>query len=144
MRHSLLERQGEKTASSVGTGSLLFLCTSKIGQQLDRVIRRHRASRANPGLGADGKLTQEERERRHLKGLCYYCGLTIDLPAPDCRNSRHPKPPVAGRTTFTITGEPEATIEEVEGLRLNRKTNTRSTPQVCNLDRVLLSTPLRL
>jgi len=73
-------------------------------------------SRTNPGIGVDGKLTQEEREHRHLKGLCYYCGLTIDLPAPDCRNSRHPKPPVAGRTTFTVTGEPEATIEEeVEG-----------------------------
>ena len=73
-------------------------------------------SRTNPGIGADGKLTQEEWECRRLKGLCYYCSLTIDLPAPDCRNSRHPKPPVAGRATFTVTGEPEATIEEeVEG-----------------------------
>src|SRR5882724_6075985 len=73
-------------------------------------------SRTNPGIGADGKLTQEEWECRHLKGLCYYCSITIDLPAPDCRNSRHPKPPVVGHTTFTITGEPEATIEEeVEG-----------------------------
>src|SRR5882724_9345191 len=35
---------------------------------------------------------------------------------PDCHNSQHPKPPVAGCTTFTIMGEPEATIkEEVEG-----------------------------
>ena len=60
----------------------------------------------------DGKLTQEEWEHHHLKGLCYYCGLTIDLPAPDCHNSQHPKPPVVGRATFTVTGEPEATIEE--------------------------------
>ena len=66
----------------------------------------------NPGIRVDGKLTQEEQEYCHLKGLCYYCGLTIDLPAPDCHNSQHPKPPVAGRATFTITDEPEATIEE--------------------------------
>src|SRR5882724_9009323 len=67
-------------------------------------------SHTNPGIGADGKLTQEERERCRLKGLCYYCGLTIDLPTPDCRNSRHPKPPVVGHAAFTVTGEPEATI----------------------------------
>jgi len=35
----------------------------------------------NPGIGADGKLTQEEQERHCLKGLCYYCSLTINLPA---------------------------------------------------------------
>ena len=70
------------------------------------------ANRANPGIGADSKLTQEERECCHLKGLCYCCSLAIDLPAPDCRNSRHPKPPVVGRATFTVMGEPEATIEE--------------------------------
>jgi len=43
-------------------------------------------SRTNPGIGADGKLTQEERECRHLKGLCYYCNITIDSPAPNCHN----------------------------------------------------------
>jgi len=61
----------------------------------------------------DGKLTQEEQECHCLKSLCYYCGITIDLPAPDCHNSQHPKPATVGRTTFTVTGEPEATIEEV-------------------------------
>ena len=70
-------------------------------------------SRTNPGIGADGKLTQEEQEHCRLKGLCYYCSITIDSPAPDCRNSRHPKPAAVGCATFTVTGEPEATIEEV-------------------------------
>src|SRR5882724_6913067 len=130
MQHTLLgtPRQEDCTLWSE-QAVCLFLCTSKIGQQPDYVIRCPHgqldqprpvgpttASWTNPGIGAESKLTQEEREHRRLKGLCYYCSLTIDLPAPDCRNSRHPKPPVAGRATFTITGEPEATIEEeVEG-----------------------------
>jgi len=111
------ERQGEKTASSGrNRQSAPSSAPAKSGNNSTASSDTPAASRANPGIGADGKLTQEERERRRLKGLCYYCGLTIDLPAPDCRNSRHPKPPVAGRATFTITGEPEATIEEeVEG-----------------------------
>jgi len=67
----------------------------------------------NPGIGVDGKLTQEEWECRRLKGLCYYCSITIDSPAPNCHNSRHHKPTVVGCTTFTVTGEPEVTIEEV-------------------------------
>src|SRR5882724_6461647 len=70
-------------------------------------------SHTNPGIWADGKLTQEEWECCRLKGLCYYCGITINSPAPNCRNSRHPKPAAVGRATFTVTGEPEATIEEV-------------------------------
>src|SRR5882724_1088656 len=52
------------------------------------------ASHTNLGLRADGKLTQEEWEHCHLKGLYYYCGLTINLPAPNCHNSQHPKPAV--------------------------------------------------
>src|SRR5882724_9268033 len=88
----------------------------KLGSNLTTSSDAAMTSRTNPGIGADGKLTQEEQEHRCLKGLCYYCGLTIDLPAPDCHNSRHPKPPVLGRATFTIMGEPEVTIEEeVEG-----------------------------
>src|SRR5882724_5522957 len=91
----------------------LFLCASKIGQQPDCIVDAATTSRTNPGIGADGKLMQEDQERRRLKGLCYYCGTTIDSPAPNCHNSWHPKPAAAGRATFTVTGEPEATIEEV-------------------------------
>ena len=58
--------------------------------------------------------TQKVYIQHHcLKGLCYYCGLTIDLPAPNCHNSQHPKPATAGHTTFTVTGDLEATIKEV-------------------------------
>src|SRR5882724_6480929 len=111
------ERQGEKTASSGRNRQCASSSApAKSGNNSTASSDTPAASRANPGIGADGKLTQEERERRRLKGLCYYCGLTINLPAPDCRNSRHPKPPVAGHATFTVMGEPEATIEEeVEG-----------------------------
>jgi len=51
------------------------------------------------------------------------------LARPRLSQSRHPKPPVVGRATFTITGEPEATIkEEVEGPPTESETNTWSTP----------------
>jgi len=33
-------------------------------------------------MGADGKLTQEERERHHLKGPLLLLRPHIDLPAP--------------------------------------------------------------
>jgi len=66
----------------------------------------------------------------------------IDLPAPTVRNSRIPKPPVAGHATFTVTGEPEATIEEEVGaLRLSRKLTCDPSPQVCNLDHVVTQQP---
>src|SRR5882724_5649599 len=110
---SYWERQGEKTTpSGQNRQSASSSAPAKSGNNPTASSDAPTASRTNPGIGADGKLTQEERERRRLKGLCYYCGLTIDLPAPDCRNSRHPKPPVAGRAMFTVTGEPGATIEE--------------------------------
>src|SRR5882724_11344781 len=111
------ERQGEKTTpSGWNRQSASSSAPAKLGNNLTASPDAPTASRTNPGIGTDSKLTQEERERHHLKGLCYYCGLTIDLPTPDCHNSRHPKPPVAGRATFTVMGEPEATIEEeVEG-----------------------------
>src|SRR5882724_9411294 len=107
------ECQGEKTTpSGWNRQSASSSAPEKLGSSPTASSNAPTASRTNLGLGADGKLTQEEREHCHLKGLCYYCGLTIDLPAPNCCNSQHPKPPVAGRATFTITGEPEATIEE--------------------------------
>src|SRR5882672_8469750 len=61
----------------------------------------------------NGKLTEVEHEWQCVKGLCYYCALSIDVAAPDCRNPRHPKPPIVGRAVFAITGEPDATFEEV-------------------------------
>src|SRR5467141_3457877 len=64
-------------------------------------------------FGTNGKLTEVERKRRRVKGLCYYCALSIDVATPDCCNPRHPKPPTIGRAIFAITGEPDATIEEV-------------------------------
>src|SRR5882724_9477802 len=107
------EHQGEKTTpSGQNRESASSSAPAKSGNNLTASSDAPAASRANPGIGADGKLTQEEWEHRCLKGLCYYCGLTINLPTPDCHNSQHPKPPVAGRTTFTVMGEPGATIEE--------------------------------
>src|SRR5882724_4749550 len=112
------ERQGEKAApSGRNRQAASSSAPAKSGSNPTASSDAATTSHTNPGIGADGKLTQEERECRCLKGLCYYCGLTINLPAPNCRNSRHPKPPVAGRATFTVTGEPEATIkEEVEDI----------------------------
>src|SRR5882724_5188683 len=107
------ERQGKKTApSGRNRQSASSSAPGKSGNNPTASSNAPMTSRANPGIGADGKLTQEERECCRLKGLCYYCGLTINLPAPDCCNSRHPKPPVVGRATFTLMGEPEATIKE--------------------------------
>jgi len=108
------ECQGEKaTPSGWNRQAASSSVPVKLGSNLTASSDAATTSHTNPGLGVDGKLTQEERERRRLKGLCYYCGITIDSPAPDCHNSRHPKPAAVGRATFTVTGEPEATIEEV-------------------------------
>src|SRR5882724_909561 len=108
------EFQGEKTTpSGQNRKSASSSAPAKSGNNPTASSDAPAASCTNPGIGADGKLTQEEQERCRLKGLCYYCGITIDSPAPDCRNSQHPKPAAVGRATFTVTGEPEATIEEV-------------------------------
>ena len=60
-------------------------------------------------LNADGKLTEAEKERRHAKGLCFYCGE----PPKKCQHRKMPA--TSGWATFTISGEPpmEASIEEV-------------------------------
>src|SRR5882724_9538014 len=100
------EHQGKKTApSGQNRQSASSSAPAKLGNNSTTSSDAPMTSWTNPGIGADGKLTQEERECRRLKGLCYYCSLTIDLPAPNCRNSRHPKPPIVGCTTFTIMGE---------------------------------------
>src|SRR5882724_10795565 len=107
------ECQGKKaTPSGWNRQSASSSAPAKSGNNQTASFDASTASHTNPGIRADGKLTKEEWECRHLKGLCYYCGLTINLPAPNCCNSRHPKPPVVGHTTFTIMGEPEATIKE--------------------------------
>jgi len=108
------ECHGEKAApSGQNRQSASSSAPAKSGNNLMASSDAPTASCTNPGLGADGALTQEEREHSLLKGLCYYCGLTIDLPSPNCCNSQHPKPAAVGHATFTITGEPEVTINEV-------------------------------
>src|SRR5882724_1728468 len=107
------ECQGEKTTpSGRNRQSASSSAPAKSGSNPTASSDTATTSHTNPGIRVDGKLTQEEREHCCLKGLCYYCGIAINSPAPDCHNSQHPKPPVAGHATFTITGEPEATIEE--------------------------------
>jgi len=74
---------GEKTAPLVGTGSLLF-SAQQIGNNLT-ASSNALCSQANPGIGADGKLTQEERERT-AQGSATTVALH-QLAHPDCRNS---------------------------------------------------------
>src|SRR5882724_991605 len=108
------EHQGEKTTpSGQNRQSTSSSAPAKLGSNPTTSSDTAMTSCTNPGIGADGKLTQEERECCRLKGLCYYCGITINLPAPDCHNSQHPKLAMVGCATFTVTGEPEVTIEEV-------------------------------
>ena len=68
-------------------------------------------------LGADGKLTEAEKEWRHLKNLCMYFRCPFDKHNPLCRFKNQP-PPATGCATFILTGDPTllATIEEVSGL----------------------------
>ena len=65
-------------------------------------------------LGADGKLTEAEKERCRLKNLCMYCGCPFDKHDLLCRFKNQP-PPATGRATFILTGDPtsSAMIEEV-------------------------------
>src|SRR5882724_7832607 len=105
------EHQGENaTPSGWNKQSASTSAPAKSGNNLTASSDATTASHTNPGIRVD---TQEEQECCCLKGLCYYCGLIINLPAPDCWNTQHPKSPLAGCTTFTLMGEPEATIEEV-------------------------------
>jgi len=82
------ECQGEKTTSSDWNRQSASSSTpAKSGSNPTALSDAAMISCTNPGIGADGKLTQEEQECHHLKGLCYYCSITIDSPAPDCHNS---------------------------------------------------------
>ena len=82
------EHQGEKaTPSGRNRQSASTSAPAKSGNNLTTSSDAPMTSCTNPGIGVDGRLTQEEWECHHLKGLCYYCGLMIDLPAPNCGNS---------------------------------------------------------
>src|SRR5882672_9191347 len=110
------ERQGEKGTPTGQNWQSAFATTpSKTPSTSAVTTDTPKPAKGNTGshFGTDGKLTEVEREQRHIKGLCYYCALSINVAAPDCCNSRHPKLPAAGQATFTITGKPEAVIEEV-------------------------------
>src|SRR5882724_6994446 len=105
------ECQGEKSApygwnrqSAFATTSSKTETTSTTSTDPPKVVHNN---------FADAKLMDAERERRRLKGLCYYCPLPMDAPAPDCQNPRHPKAQTVGRATFAITDGAEVTITEV-------------------------------
>src|SRR5882724_9866095 len=118
------ECQGEKAAPSGRNRQAASSSVPvKSGSNLTASSDEATTSRTNPGIGVDGKLTQEEREHRHLKGLCYYCSLTINLPTTDCQNTQHPKSPAVGHATFTIMGEPEVTIKEDAEVLLTESEN---------------------
>ena len=118
------ECQGEKVATSGRNRQSAFASApEKLDNSLTALSDTPKTGHTNPGISADGKLTQEEWKCHCLKGLCYYCGLTIDLPAPNCCNIRHTKSPTAGHATFTIMGEPKVSIEEVVEVPLTELEN---------------------
>src|SRR5882724_282580 len=118
------EHQGEKAApSGWNRQSASTSAPAKLGNNPTASCDAPMTGHTNPGISADGKLTQEEWKCHCLKGLCYYCGLTIDFPAPNCQNTQHPKSPVAGHSTFTIMGEPKVSIEEVVEVPLTELEN---------------------
>ena len=70
------EHQGEKaTPSGWNRQSASTSTPAKSGNNLTASSDAPMTSHTNPGIGADGKLTQEEWEHRCLKGLCYYCSV---------------------------------------------------------------------
>ena len=78
------EHQGGKTTpSSQNRQSASSSAPAKSGSNPTASSDAAMTNCTNPGIGADGKLMQEEQEHHHLKGLCYYCGIAIDSPAPD-------------------------------------------------------------
>src|SRR5882672_1282667 len=110
------ECQGEKGTPTGRNWQSAFATTpSKMPGTMVATTDTSRPAKGNTGsqFRTDGKLTEVECKWRRIKGLCYYCALYIDMAAPDCRNPRHPKPPAVGWAIFAITGEPDATIEEV-------------------------------
>ena len=82
------ECQGEKVMLSCWNRKSASASTpEKLGNNLTVSSNAPTTSHTNPGIREDSNLTQEEWEHHHLKGLCYDCGLTINLPAPNCQNT---------------------------------------------------------
>jgi len=78
------ERQGEKTTpSGQNRQPASSSAPEKSGNNPTASSDASAASHTKPGIGADSKLTQEEWECCCLKGVSWYCSLTIDL------NDRH-------------------------------------------------------
>src|SRR5467141_1091699 len=110
------ECQGEKgTPTGLNQQSAFATTPSKMPGTTTAMTDTSKPAKGNTGsqFGTYGKLMEVEHEWRHVKGLCYYCALSIDVATPDCRNPRHLKPPAIGQAIFAITAEPYATIEEV-------------------------------
>src|SRR5882724_11247411 len=81
------KHQGKKATPSGCTKQSAFTSApAKSGNLLAISTNTPKPGRTNVGIGVDRKLTEVEQEHCHLKGLCYYCALSIDLPAPNCHN----------------------------------------------------------
>jgi hypothetical protein len=75
-------------------------------------------------LTADGKLKEEEKERRVRLGLCSYCSEKIPKHLPTCKLQNNPPQTQRGRSTFVISGEPEqeSATTEYEGAHIEEVT----------------------
>src|SRR5882672_4112369 len=93
------EHQGEKgTPTGQNRQSAFATTPSKTLRTTTAPTDTLKPAKGNTGsqFRMDGKLTEVECKWRCVKGLCYYCSLSIDVTAPDCRNPSHPKPPAIG------------------------------------------------
>ena len=81
------ECQGEKGTPTGWNWQSAFATTpSKMPGTMVATTDTSRPAKGNTGsqFETNGKLTLVECEWRHVKGLCYYCALSIDVTAPDC------------------------------------------------------------
>ena len=92
-------RGGSSTSTSTSTSSRPQQANA--GQQ-----NQQRKDLANV-LTQDGRLTEDEKERRKRLGLCTYCSEKPPKHLTTCKLQNNP-PPQRGRATFVVSGEPEA------------------------------------
>jgi hypothetical protein len=110
------ERQGEKqTTTSIRVTSSSEPSTtprSNVRPSAPAISKPSEQKDLSGILDATGRLTEAEKERRKLKGLCPYCGK---LPTHHAKGCRYQEPATTtGRATFTLEAEPQtATIEEL-------------------------------